>query len=1199
MGSVSTHLVSICLIFAAANSQLSILKQFYDSTGGPLWSNSEGWGSSDFCTYYGVHCVNNQIISIALSNNSLTGTIPPSIANLTTLQSINLSRNQLTGYIPPLNNLVNIISIALSNNSLTGTIAPSIANLTTLQSINLSRNQLTGNIPRLNNLVNVKSIDLSYNTLQSPSLQVFEGCKSLQNLSLQYNRLTVQDISGISWMSTLIRLDLSSNFFYGTLPSFNGTNLQLLNLSNNYIRGDIPLSLFQLSSLTTLDLSMNLLHGDAPSLAQLQNLHYVDLSLNNLTGTNLMSVDLPNLMYFNVSYNQLYGLLSVIPNCPIIDYSHNLLNLGSIPVGASRDKISLLDLSHNQLNSTIPSYLPTLLPNVQRLDLSHNRVISNIPDDIGSIKTLVSLDLSHNSLSGNVPTTLGQLSMLQILDLSYNEFTGGVPTTLIDLQSLNTLILAGNLLNGTLPELGTLNLVELDVSHNDLQGDPQFLWRISSLRYIDVSDNRFTGEISQWSSDPIYIDLSLNSFTGNVNFLSSTLHVQYLNLSRNHFGGNLPSLPKSLRQFDVSHNQIVGQFPSISDFIYLSIINVSHNGFTGRAPYTGTPLDVYDISYNQFTLLSDVSLLPSAICDASNNNFACPLDASVYNACGATCTVSDKSNATITIVLDTDIGTFKVIPFLQELARLINVSTTRFGVLDVKSGSVILDLVVFPPNPSDVNQLSAASIVDRITSLLAPGSTVGGYTVSSTRIGTPESSRGNSGGLSAGAIVGIAVGSFFGVLLILLVLFFVIRLKRRRSDGGLKDEDVIYEAEQLTGLSTESVLTQGSSGRLYRATWNGILVVAKPVRVFNDPAHSLDRDAIHRLIILPEHPNVIRTIGTYKMDEFLYIVYEYASKGSLDHLLHNGRVTVEELILFCFDVCKGIMHVHSNGQVLRADWGLDNILLTEDLRAKISGYEPNTSLFHLNPEGVYAPEWSRATTRQPHPTSNIWNFGIAMLLMFSNGEDVPHRNIREGAPIDRPRKCPEGMFGIILQCIQIDPLKRTTCLDVYHQMLYHYNSLLQSHQEQPGALTRARRRAYGGRERQTTSTLNQSEDFDSKRNLLRGSSKRGMKKDHPHSKSWTALKRVKETALDVFGSPTSSRAADLTDSTLTKSPPMTQSDFAMDEKKGGKGNLMTSSKSVYLPSVSSYEKEGEGVMMNEKKSPKGRSPKMSSPNKRR
>ncbi|KAJ4769349.1 LRR receptor-like Serine/Threonine-kinase [Rhynchospora pubera] len=89
------------------------------------------------------------LISIDLSNNNLTGTIPDTIVALSRLMNLNLSNNHLIGKIPTeIGNMKSLESLDLRMNNLSGSIPQSMSTLNSLAVLNLSYNNLSGPIPR-------------------------------------------------------------------------------------------------------------------------------------------------------------------------------------------------------------------------------------------------------------------------------------------------------------------------------------------------------------------------------------------------------------------------------------------------------------------------------------------------------------------------------------------------------------------------------------------------------------------------------------------------------------------------------------------------------------------------------------------------------------------------------------------------------------------------------------------------------------------------------------------------------------------------------------------------------------------------------------------------------------------------------------------------------------------------------------------
>ena len=302
------------------NLDKAVLTALYHATGGPNWKNSEGWlRFGNIGTWQGVRAERRGDLVVArslnlsdnqltgpippelgrlakleelyLQGNQLTGPIPPELGDLTNLQTLRLSGNGLTGVIPPeLGRLARLVELILSGNELTGPIPPELGNLANLQMLRLSANQLTGAIPpELGNLANLLWLRLSSNQLTGPIPPELGRLARLERLSLQNNRLTgpiPPELGNVSSERFFI-LSLGGNRLTGSLPPELGNlkSLGVLSLTDNQLTGPIPPEFGNLGSLLGLSLRNNRLTGPVPpQLGDLANLNWLLIDSNPLSG---------------------------------------------------------------------------------------------------------------------------------------------------------------------------------------------------------------------------------------------------------------------------------------------------------------------------------------------------------------------------------------------------------------------------------------------------------------------------------------------------------------------------------------------------------------------------------------------------------------------------------------------------------------------------------------------------------------------------------------------------------------------------------------------------------------------------------------------------------------------------------------------------------------------------------------------------
>lgn len=153
-------------------AECAVLVDFYSATSGPDWINNTGWlTTATPCSWYGLSCVDGHIQSINLGSNNLSGTLPSSWDAFTQLGALNLPNNQLTGPLPTSISLVAdnyYVSMDLSNNLFTGTIPGEYADVHPYFVLNLSNNLLTGSIPPEFGHTTFESLSLAHNQITGP-----------------------------------------------------------------------------------------------------------------------------------------------------------------------------------------------------------------------------------------------------------------------------------------------------------------------------------------------------------------------------------------------------------------------------------------------------------------------------------------------------------------------------------------------------------------------------------------------------------------------------------------------------------------------------------------------------------------------------------------------------------------------------------------------------------------------------------------------------------------------------------------------------------------------------------------------------------------------------------------------------------------------------------------------------------------------
>ncbi|KAI3467230.1 hypothetical protein Pfo_023893 [Paulownia fortunei] len=194
------------------------------------------------------------------------------------------------------------------------------------------------------------------------------------------------------------------------------------------------------------------------------------------------------------------------------------------------------------------------------------------------------------------------------------------------------------------------------------------------------------------------------------------------------------------------------------------------------------------------------------------------------------------------------------------------------------------------------------------------------------------------------------------------------------------------------------------------------------------------------------HPNVVRYLGSYQGEEFLWIVMEYCGGGSVADLMNITDEPLEEyqIAYICREALKGLSYLHSIFKVHRDIKG-GNILLTDQGEVKLGDFGVAAQLTRTMSKRntfIGTPHWMAPEVIQESRYDgkvDVWALGVSAIEM---AEGLPPRatvhpmrvlfmiSIEPAPMLEDKEKWSLVFHDFVAKCLTKDPRLRPTAAEM-------------------------------------------------------------------------------------------------------------------------------------------------------------------------
>ncbi|KAH9304121.1 hypothetical protein KI387_008525, partial [Taxus chinensis] len=200
----------------------------------------------------------------------------------------------------------------------------------------------------------------------------------------------------------------------------------------------------------------------------------------------------------------------------------------------------------------------------------------------------------------------------------------------------------------------------------------------------------------------------------------------------------------------------------------------------------------------------------------------------------------------------------------------------------------------------------------------------------------------------------------------------------------------IYNATDEFNIT--NYLGEGTAGKVYKGVLRNKKQIAVKQITKDNVVETYFREV--KTVSKIRHPNLVSLLGFCEDRHEYYLIYELCSKGNLAEWLfgHEKILSWNQRLNIAVGSARGLLFLHSHpgGCIVHRDIKPTNILLTEEMEAKLSDFGLSRVIAfeksHVVSEvrgttGYLDPEYAKAGKLAP--SSDVYSFGVTLLQLIS------------------------------------------------------------------------------------------------------------------------------------------------------------------------------------------------------------------------